>query len=272
MLKAITRMARPTCMSLLATGLSGCAYFTESVDEDQVHCPAVNLPHNHQPFDFTARKRLQRLIDRDSDANDGPAKGVTFIRLNEQGIPLTSRQAIYDSEPWARDYSAVPWACVKDERTSLIWEVKKYDPSLRGRQWTYTWYEPALIGQHNYAGRANGGVCHEGSACDTEAYVAAVNATKLCGFDDWRLPSNVEFQTLLDRNKNCPGTCINQQFFPNTARGGYWSSSQFGSFMCYAWGVDFELGDVSGANKNTPLSVRLVRGKWRVPTDDSEIR
>ncbi len=93
----------------------------------------------------------------------------------------------------------------------------------------------------------------------------AVNATRLCGHDDWRLPQAFELHSLLEPRKNCPGTCIDQGYFPNTASGGYWSSSPFDGFACHAWGIYFELGDASGANKNTPLHVRLVRGKWLIP-------
>jgi len=268
--ESLMHMAKATITySLLAVVLSGCAYFT-ATEDDATRCQVGDLPNNRQPFDFSARKHLQRLIDRDSDSNEGPAKSAAFVRLDEQGVPLTSQQAIYDSEPWAKDYSTVPWACVRDNRTGLTWEVKTNDLSLRDMHWTYTWYESPQAGKDGYTGKANGGKCPEGSTCDTQAYVAAINAEKLCGHDDWRLPHVFELHTLLNRTDNCPGTCIDPRYFPNTAKGGYWSSSSFEEFICYAWAVDFELGDASGAHKNTPLSIRLVRGKWLTSINNSE--
>lgn len=256
-----TRMLGPICLSLLATGLSGCAYFSDSVNDEEVRCPNVNIPDDRQPFDFTARKKLQRLIERGSDNNENSVESTTFVRLNEQGSPLTSQQAKYESEPWS---------CVSDARTGLTWEVKTDNLFLRDMQWVYTWYEPASTDKQGYAGKADGGKCHEGSACDTQAYVAAINAQKLCGYDDWRLPKTFELHTLLDRSRNCPGTCIDTHYFPNTAKGGYWTSMPFDEFICYAWGIDFELDAASGANKNTPLHIRLVRGKWLISPPELE--
>lgn len=258
----ITHRARVAASLFLLVGLlSGCSSLMGTPDGDQVICPSMDLPANQQPFDTLARRQLQSLIDRNNDAFRTTAENPAFVRLNDHG------------DAWQGNVEQSSWACVLDKRTNLIWEVKTDTPSLRGQQWTYSWYEPALTGAHNYAGKANGGKCYSESyiksSCDTQAYVAAVNAVKLCGHSDWRLPNNAELRTLLDRNENCPGECVDLQVFPNTAKGGYWTSSQFGEHICYAWGVDFELGDASGANKNTPLFVRLVRGKWHAPVDEN---
>jgi len=273
--RSLTYMAKSTitysllATSLLATVLSGCAYLTETNDNSIANCPVTELPTDRQPFDLSARKIMQQLIKRDTRANKDATDNTTFVRLNAQGTPLTTKQAEYNRAPWAKDYRTVPWSCIKDNRTGLIWEVKTNDQFLRDNHWTYTWSEPTQVGKGGYAGKTNGGKC-KGSACDTQAYVAAVNAEKLCGHDDWRLPHIVELHTLLNRKDNCPGTCIEQRYFPNAAIGGYWSSSPFEEFICYAWGLDFELADASGAHKNTPLFIRLVRGKWPATSDDSE--
>jgi len=247
--------------SVLATVLSGCAYFTKTVDR-QVNCPSNDLPQNHQPLNLSAQNDLQQLIRRAAGDLDS-ADDTVFVRLNAQGATLTAQQAQYDSAPWDRNDSTVPWSCVKDNRTGLTWEVKTNGRLLRDKHWTYTWLDTTRTAENNkgsYAGEVNGGQCLTGSSCDTQAYVIAINAKKLCGYDDWRLPRVDELHTLLNREDNCPGTCIDQDYFPNTAKGGYWSSSPVKSFACYAWGLDFELGDASGAYKNTPLFLRLVRG------------
>lgn len=242
---------------LLAIALSGCTSFTTTKDDNRASCPTTDLPDTRQPFDSTAQKRLQQLIER--SASRHTQADNAFVRLDKQGTPSHSRTD-----------DVVPWACVKDRRTGFVWEVKSSDESLRDRRWTYTWYEPTQVGGHSYTGKANGGKCLGGNACDTQAYVAAINAEKLCGYSDWRLPRIFELHTLLNRKDNCPGTCIDPQYFPNTAKGGYWSSSPFKGYICYAWGVDFKLGSASGAYKNTPLFIRLVRGKWLTSISDSE--
>lgn len=240
--------------ALLATALlSGCTSLSGVNDDNLTMCPVTDSAKHHQPFDVSAREVLQKLINSGANTHKGSMDSTTFVRLSKQGTPLTSQHGGYDS---------TPWACVKDTRTDLTWEIKTNDQLLRDKHWTYTWYQPALVDKTGYAGKAHGGTCFEDNGCDTQAYVAAVNAKKLCGYDDWRLPHIFELHTLLNAKENCPGTCIDQRYFPNAAKGGYWSASPFKGFICYAWGVDFELGDASGAHKNTPLFIRLVRGKW----------
>ncbi|NOX93120.1 MAG: DUF1566 domain-containing protein [Gammaproteobacteria bacterium] len=261
--ESLTYMAKSAItISLFVTALSGCAYFTKTDDSNLANCPVADLPKDRQPFDASARKNLEQLIASGRNASENSAENPAFVRLDKQGIPLNNQHTKYNDTPEGKDHGTLPWACVKDSRTGLTWEVKTNDQSLRNKHWTYTWYEPTHAGKNSYAGKANGGQCRDESSCDTQTYVAAINAGKLCGFDDWRLPHVFELQTLLNRKDNCPGTCIDQHYFPNAAQGGYWSSSPFEGFMCYAWGVDFELADASGAYKNTPLFIRLVRGQW----------
>ncbi|MBV5309871.1 hypothetical protein, partial [Chromatium okenii] len=69
--------------------------------------------------------------------------------------------------------------CVKDNVTGLIWEVKTDNttPDLRDKDWTYTWYNSGT-------GTASGGTCKTTGRCDTEKFVADVNTSGLCGFND----------------------------------------------------------------------------------------
>ncbi len=267
----ISRPLKPAISYALLTTvfLSGCTSLSGVNDGNLSKCPVTDLTKNHQPFDASARKVLEKLINSGTNIRKGLVDDTAFVRLRKQGTPLASQEE-YNSAPGAKAHSTSPWACVKDTRTDLIWEVKTNDQLLRDKHWTYTWYQPTLVDKADYAGRAHGGTCFEGNGCDTQAYVAAVNAEKLCGYDDWRLPRIFELHTLLNATENCPGTCIDQRYFPNAAKGGYWSASPFEEFICYAWGVDFELGDASGAHKNTPLFIRLVRGKWLNSSNNSE--
>ena len=248
--------------ALLAIALlSGCTSLSGVNDDNLTMCPVTDSAKNHQPFDASARKVLQKLILSSTNTSKGSMDDTALVRLSKQGTPLTGQH---------EDYDSAPWACVKDTRTDLTWEVKTNDQSLGDKHWAYTWYEPALVDKTGYAGKAHGGTCFEDNGCDTQAYIVAVNAEKLCGYDDWRLPRIFELHTLLNAKENCPGTCIDQRYFPNAAKGGYWSASPFEEFICYAWGVNFELGGASGAHKNTPLFIRLVRGKWLNSPNSSE--
>ena len=66
-----------------------------------------------------------------NDPNDGNA-GFSFTRLNEDGSEYTG----------SGDYGTDPWACVLDNVTGLIWEVKTNDNTLRDRDEGFTWYDP----------------------------------------------------------------------------------------------------------------------------------
>lgn len=144
--------------------------------------------------------------------------------------------------------------CVLDNVTGLMWEVKTTDGGLRDSSNTYS-----NLGN--------------GSSNDTSGFVAAVNASNLCGHSDWRLPSADELQSLVYYSV-VSGTAIDTNWFPNTQRI-YWSSSLNASG---AWYVDFSWGDVSLYFPNTAYSVRLVRAGWSqvtprytVSTDGQEV-
>ncbi|HYA66483.1 MAG TPA: DUF1566 domain-containing protein [Burkholderiaceae bacterium] len=154
-----------------------------------------------------------------------------------------------------------PWACVRDEKTGLLWEVKTTGPGLHAGGNTYTWYSTNEMANMGYEGKREGGIC-TGSACNTEAFIAAVNAEKLCGFADWRMPSTDEASTLVDTAVRFPGPTIPQEFFPNTqsSKIGYWTGTAFERHPDGAWAWRFDHGADFVAMKDEPRYARAVRG------------
>ncbi|SYZ81279.1 putative lipoprotein [Vibrio paracholerae] len=102
---------------------------------------------------------------------------------------------------------------MRDNVTGLIWEVKQPVGSggLRDASHTYTWYNPDNSSNGGDAGTQNGGTC-QGSACDTQAFVNAVNSQGLCGASDWRLPSVNELFSIVHNGRIEPA--IDQAYFP----------------------------------------------------------
>lgn len=115
---------------------------------------------------------------------------------------------------------------------------------------------------HNYGGNAgtpDGGSCAGGSGCDTEKFVADVNAVSLCGHNDWRMPTLPELHNLVDRGIASPGPTIDTSYFPNTPGEHYWSASPSAVNTANTWHVNFDSGDGGQASRAASLHVRLVR-------------
>ena len=187
---------------------------------------------------------------QDNDA-DGHA-GFAFTKLDASGNPLPA--------------SATSWSCVRDNVTGLIWEIKTDDGGLRDMDWTYAWHNPDPATNGGSEGTLGGGYCNGHNGCDTQTYVASVNAAGLCGASDWRLPTVPELHSLLDY-----GTpSIDTGWFPQTASYLYWSSSPDARNVDKAWFFSFfpNSGAQGSSAKAVGSSVRLVRGGQAWPLDD----
>lgn len=136
-------------------------------------------------------------------------------------------------------------SCVMDNVTGLLWEGKT-PTGFRSGGATYT----------------NLG---DGSPADASAYVAAVNASQLCGFNDWRMPTAEELYGIVNLGVTGAAGRIDASWFPNTAVATYWTGEPFytSGTPVDPWYVDFSTGAVDLAvfyPKPTFMAVRLVRG------------
>ncbi len=157
------------------------------------------------------------------------------------------------------------WACTLDNVTGLIWEVKTNDNGLRDKDWTFTWYNTDASTNGGYQGTPDDATtdnCANTSRCDTKKYITDIQG--LCGYSDWRLPSQRELITI--RNLDNPDISIDTTYFPNTNKTGlgYWTSSYYGRNpnpdFPFARTVSFDIGKDSRSAMSFAQFVRLVRG------------
>lgn len=156
--------------------------------------------------------------------------------------------------------------CIKDYATGLIWEGKEpANSSLRFYGRKYTNYDSTSSLQKPDAVIRTGiapTLAEINAITNTVGYKNAVNATALCGFSDWRLPTRAELLTLIDtRLPEDPGRArINTTWFPLTERLFYWTSEPSTTHTFYAWYVVFFNGiAVEGYRDNVNSHIRLVR-------------
>jgi len=198
-----------------------------------------------------------------ADDADGIA-GLSFSKVGADGVDLPPE--------------AAEWACVRDNVTGLIWEAKTGDGGLRDAVHSYSWFNsdatsngtdtdetPPLDG----SGTADGGSCADAGRCDTEKFVADVNASGLCGYSDWRLPRVDELRSIIAMGGADDGFDVDTNYFP-LASGNevVWTDTpEAASAAVFAWAIDFKGGFQINKRKSEVHSARLVRGTFLRPLD-----
>ncbi len=231
------------------TGVITCA----TADNSELSCPQT---------DFSLQ---DGDIGRDIN-NPNPSDGMLgfeFVKLDNTGVALTNQQAFYNT---------TPWDCVLDEVTGLYWEVKTQDTNdVRFYDFDYSWYNSSGVNVGGDSGAENGGSCVDSTNCDTEKYVAAVNAAGLCGFNDWRLPTIDQMYSLVITTASASsGYGLDINYFPDNfnVNGSfnvgytYWTASPTVTSTDSAWQVQLRLPlpyTLSNVKSDT-AKIRLVRG------------
>jgi hypothetical protein len=188
-------------------------------------------------------------VDTASNTNDDGTKGFSYLKLDSTGKPIA--------------VTATTWDCVRDNITGLVWENKVVATNtthLRSSAHRYTWYSTDTANNGSNTGSTGSNTCSAtltGSLCNTQAYVAAVNAAALCGKTDWRLPTREELRSIVNYGTYNPA--IDASYFANTQSDWHWSSSSLADIPSGAWGVNFNYGGGSYDNKTGSYYVRLVR-------------
>ena len=205
---------------------------------------------------------------------------LVVAQAQTRRVPLTSIEQKLDALQTAVDSSALPRyqdngdGTITDRQTGLMW-VKLDDAGGRLDKDTVRNWNDAIstwLDQVNSLNTTKASNSADGSRVSFAG-----------GYTDWRLPTIVELQTILDTsvpgcgvppfttpcvdsifNSNCTAGCTSTALNPAnacscTAASGYWSTASDAHDPSGVWDVDFSDGDVDFTFKNFSLHVRAVR-------------
>ena len=144
--------------------------------------------------------------------------------------------------------------CVKDLSTGLVWEGKTTSGTRDGSL-KYTHYDSTEAFQKPHGKPTQADL---DAATNSIGYVKSVNASGLCGFTDWRLPTEEELLGIwLDVN----APKIDSTWFPNTLPTPYWVDQSLGADTAHALAINFNETPLRVYPlRYEPQAVRLVRG------------
>ena len=146
--------------------------------------------------------------------------------------------------------------CVQDNITGLVWEGKNPSgSSSRDVDATYTNYDSTANAQK--PGNVNPTQAEIDASSNSIGYKNSVNASSLCGYTDWRMPTRVELNTILDINQP-DSPKIDITWFPYTQAYGYWTSTS-SLVITHTDQVGFYQGYGGAVRRDNTYPVRLVR-------------
>lgn len=247
---------------LVAKLESGDAGKLAPTPEKEKHSQPARIPVNEIPQQAAVESVNQAEVEQGEQLSEEPVKQQAPPEMAE-----VAGKPVDDQEPKGVRYhkigfsgeklppEAEGWACVQDEDNGLVWEVKSAG-GLHDKNSLYTWYVPSEKGEA--AGVADGGRCEGGIECDSHAFVQAINAERLCGYTDWRLPTREEMMTLVVMGTEGAAT-MNPDYFPQGLGSWYWTASSNQKHPEYAWYLLFRNGITLSDNKARAKHLRLVR-------------
>ena len=185
-----------------------------SIDEEgTITSDDINLDGDTEDLIFLEGEDCEHGRDvTANDPSDGHA-GFSYTRLNSDGSEYSG----------SGDYATEPWACVLDNVTGVIWEVKTTDGGTHDTNIEYTWYNADGVDIDGTIFRGS----DNGIDPTTQELVDATNAEQLCGLSNWRLPTSSELVSIRNNTIVIDGDnfSVDSDYFPNLKSVSLWSSS-----------------------------------------------
>ncbi|WP_018693543.1 Lcl C-terminal domain-containing protein [Algicola sagamiensis] len=264
------------------------AVFSLLVEDGQANSDTASVTHQLIPFDFgkVQDTGILSCFDVDStepctseavkeqDAKSGRDSVASLLfktGTGTGGFDFTKLDINGDEVP----DTATIYSCIRDNVSGLIWEVKlpatdtPPNSAIRSGINRYSWN---LADVPNNGGKGVAAdarsTCPSATDCSITQYVLDVNATTLCGGNNWRVPTLEELQSIINYDLMPSGKVIDPAFFPNVPTldptvGNlfYWTqyTSADGGGVESAWVLDFVTGNDNTQPKSSLAYVRLVR-------------
>ena len=203
------------------------------------------------------------VIEPGEECDDGELGGATCATFGfGSGELRCGLGCIHDrSGCYAERFEDNGDGTVTDNQTGLMWEKKTDDGSVHDKDNGYTWSDtfsdPDGTAFVDFLGALN-------HCVDDGTFPPTGVTGGFAGYCDWRLPTIVELQTIVDLSAPGCGSgspCIDETVFGPTMSSVYWSSTTRVFIVpSEAWRVIFDSGVASNGGKIFGGFVRAVRG------------
>lgn len=216
--------------------------FGANLEMNGTHCGVtITASDNITPLVQDCGQGRSAIANSDSNG----ANGFDFTRINSDGSEYIG----------SGNYQTSPWACVRDNRTGLMWEVKTTDGSIHDASNTYRWGGLTALGR--------GSDDREGDYYnDWNHLIIGSNEEQICGYSDWQVPSNAQLMSIAHFGIDGRPLKVDANYFPNTVGDFYWSSMPYHGEHSefYAWAFQYVFGNNKNLQRYQSAALRLVRG------------
>jgi len=145
----------------------------------------------------------------------------------------------------------------KPESTPKSRFVDNGDGTVTDKQTNKTWLK-CIVGM-KWDGNTCAGQSLTYTWADSLPVIDDLNAKKMAGRSDWRLPKVEELMSIVE--SRCFKPAINLDVFPYSPESAFWTDSSIEGFQPRVWVVHFLNGKQYIANKKQDWRIRLVADK-----------
>ena len=222
-------------------------------------CDSASPPHTVDSSPHVSPIK-QTTPETKTESSPSIVKGMAD---SQSGI---SRYRKFDRNGEAVTAASAKFACVLDETTGLMWEIKIDNDTNSPRHFSqrFRWGgRGAEAAEVSHTSSDNPDPLVGRFYPDWNALLDAVNTSELCGYDDWRVPHIDALRSLVDETQ--ADIKIDPDYFPHAAKGIYWSASAFERYPEHAQTINFADGKNYYYNgfRGDKAYVRLVRGSMK---------